>query len=219
MTTTKVNDRDFLRSRWDESVAEAINKRLQKSSSADSPYGEYQGRIDVRGLPIMLQMKSENVALAGSKPIPLSSVPPIRVMDFAFAQLRGFGQFCDVEMEDCIFDGAAIGANWARTFRRCSFVQASMKRAQLQGVFEDCDFSRADLSMSRSSRLSRFIRCKFSGTNLRSAQWVNVIFERCIFETAKFGNGSLGGSRFIGSRPTETQLATTIMNGCKFEEI
>lgn len=205
-----------LRARWVTEVAQEINVCLSRTGAATSPFGEIDGLVDLRGLPLSSILKSETIAMAAPKPIPLKSVPPIKKMDFSHGHFVGGGQFSSVEVEDCRFDFFELGSNWRRLFRRCSFVKAKLKRAHLGGIFEDCDFSKADLSQSVAGVPDRFVRCNFQGCSFKRASWTRVVLEHCDFSQATFGKGTFHGATFTGGAPSREQFGDTIVDRAVF---
>lgn len=46
---------------------------------------------------------------------------------------------------------------------------------------------------------------------MKKAVLLSCTFNECTFDGAEFHNGSLMGSKFIGNRPSDTQLGNTMI--------
>jgi len=207
-----------LRARWDEVDVVPINANLQNSGTAESPFGHYEGLTDFRGFQLKAHLKLSTIAMSGKKPIPQAVVPVTKNLDFSFS-IFARGGFSDVVAEDCKFDSVEIGSNWRRCFRRCTFKGAKLSRNYFAGRFEDCDFLKAELNSSSAGAADAFVRCNFTKANLKSANWIQVRFENCIFDGAKFGRASISGSRFVGTAPTGEQLSDTLVTKVVYEDV
>lgn len=207
-----------LRARWTLESIEKCCFALEKTGTAASPFGHYEGLEDFRGFSLSVGLDTTTVALAGKRPIPRGDVPPISNLDFSFANFKR-GGFEDVVAENCKFDGVVDCANWRRVYRCCSFIGTKMARNYFTGRFEDCDFSKAELNSSSAGATDSFVRCNFTKANFRSANWVQVRFENCTFDGAKFDRASVSGSRFIGAAPSEEQLKDTLIAKVVYEDV
>lgn len=206
-----------LKSRWTTDAVVAANAELLSSLRAASPFGKVDELEDFRGLTITANMRREVVALAPPRPIPLERVPALEAMDFSFSVAQDFGRFYDVEAVGCRFDGSSIPNEWGVKFSRCSFEGADLKRARFRGSFENCNFARSNLSMSKGARGTSFKDCDFSGARFDSLQWIQVCFLNCNFEGSAFKGGSLGGSRFVSCNLSTEKLAGVILDRARFE--
>jgi uncharacterized protein YjbI with pentapeptide repeats len=205
-----------IRNRWSNEVTEEINRSLSNDGDARSPFGEYNGRQDLRGIRLNRALARETVARSTRPPRALNDIPALAHLDFSFGVFEGEGQLSDVHVVDCRFDKFGQGSNWRSKFQACTFVGANMKRSQLLGEFVECDFESAKLSSSRAARATRFVRCNFRLADLRDAIWTQVLFEDCTFDEAVFGGGSLGGAKFLGCAPARAQLGDTLIGNAMF---
>ena len=110
-------------------------------------------------------------------------------LDFAKARMASLRLF-DVMIEDCCFDGADLSElrMWGTRILRTSFRGADLRGAALGGVengkrnlFQDVDFTKADLRRT-SHQSSDMVRCLFSNTKLKQAEFRGTVFVDCTFE-------------------------------------
>ena len=132
-------------------------------------------------------------------------------VDFTDCNMQFGGIGRQIRLTQCRFVGARLWAVIGYDVRGCDFTAAHMKNADLRGKFRDCVFADANLVGAQSDPESRFLRCDFSRARLRNVRWYDVVFTRCNWEGAKFGTGSVAGSRFVGTRPTPEQFGETIL--------
>lgn len=137
-------------------------------------------------------------------------------IDFSFLSTAKAGQFGFSTLDCCLFVAADFHSNLGNRFIRCDFSRAKLQRSVLRGSFEQCIFVNANLS-SVLANTCRFVECSFVQTNLKQANFYDCAFDRCDFTDCKFGGGSLAGSRFITSRPTESELGDTFLERVVFE--
>ncbi len=184
-----------LRDRWTPDQTSALNLAFEKGS-LDELQGleSFEDRLDIRGSRVSAIIRHRRFS----------------DLDLSFSSWPLPGQFLYSELRNCLFDQADVPANLDHKFFACSFRQARMARVVLRGVFEDCDFERANLHNAGGSAV-RFQGCSFKLANLTGAHLMRCSFERCDFQGAKFRNGSFAGSRFIDTRLDQSHLGNTIM--------
>lgn len=178
-----------------------VNRALEKNGHVDSPFPPIDGRTDLRGLSLAVFIKRAK----------------LKAIDFSGATREGFGQADMSLFEDCVFAGAVLDTNWGNSFVECTFAHAKMTGVVMRGTFDRCDFSNANLVSCLGDQVT-FERCLFKGTKLRKCQLTYCHFGGCEFEEAAFNKCSLSGSRFIGGRPSPSQLADTLIERCVFED-
>lgn len=190
-----------LRVRWTPELTERGNRYLL-GQQHDAPFPDLEnGFRDLRGLSIS--------AILGY--ITLADI------DFTGALTERFGQFGSCRVSQCRFRFSEISTNFGKEFTACDLTKANLSGATLRGSFKECDFASANLSSSMAKEL-RFVRCNFSGVNLRKAHLLHSHFEDCVFGENKFGSGSLAFSKFIRS-PLDTSCAgNTIMDRVVFQD-
>jgi fluoroquinolone resistance protein len=190
-----------LKQRWLPERLQEVNAQLASGDMIKSPFpmvtGDNVARHDLRGI-IITEMVS-NVTLDG--------------IDLSFSAFSGAGQFVNASCVECAFVGASLETNLGVSFVRCDFTRAKLN--VIRGVFKECIFRNADL-VSSLGRDIRFLRCDFSGANLRKANLYQCTFDQCRWENSKFGSGSLAESQFFGEFPSNSALGNTMLEGTKF---
>ncbi|NMO14916.1 pentapeptide repeat-containing protein [Pyxidicoccus fallax] len=78
-----------------------------------------------------------------------------------------------------------------------NFARAKLQGRYITHHFEDCDFTKSNLSDSHLG--GTFVRCTFSGANLKGANLHHCTFERCVFEDARLAHVSFNGSTLSDS--------------------
>lgn len=195
--------RATMRSRWSKSQICDINKQLKRGRLKSLPFPpivvDGQSVADLRGIAIttaFVRGKYDRVdfsyCIAG-----------------AAEGLGGVLQQC--EFIGCRFVGSQLWTNLGDKLIRCDLTEANLKGAWLRGRFEECSFRAANL-VSVDGGTEKFIRCDFTDAKMRKATLYDCVFDYCIWKGASFGSGSLAGSTFLGTRPTEAQLGDTIMD-------
>ncbi len=182
-----------LASRWSDELTKTAGSLLLGGGEPASPFGHVDGRADFRGLEISLMLKAN-----------------ISNLDLSFARFSGAAQLNVGAVINCKFDYAELDTNIRQVFRQCSFRKARLKEANLGRVFERCVFTEANLNGAAGSEVV-FTSCDFTRADLRLASFTHSRFENCCFEGARFHNGYLGRSIFIGGAPTTEQLGNTLL--------
>jgi len=166
-----------------------------------SPFGEHEGRMDFRCLP-------------------LGEIPAYRTLervDLTRATDARRGQLGQATWIDCLFDRVAMETNCGKSFVRCSFHRAKLSHSSLAGEFIDCDFTGADLSYTLAVEV-RFTGCRFDAAKFMGARWPRAHFENCSFTDAKIGSAVWAHARFVGGRPSDAQLASAMVPRAVFVE-
>jgi len=188
-----------LQARWTEEQVEKVNQCLVKGKLLDSPFGLFETRIDLRGLPLKEFIKGKT----------------LEGINFTFMTRVFAAQIGMSKVNDCIFSGAELDINLGKVFKNCVFEKAKMKEVCLRGEFEDCSFEGANMSSCKGDSV-KFINCSFKRANLTKVQLTNCLFEKCTFDGARMAGGSLHSSEFITNHPDSQQLGNTIMERCAF---
>ena len=102
--------------------------------------------------------------------------------------------------------------NLGKQFSRCNFRHANLRGTKFIGRFEDCDFSSSSLN-GRFAVEAKFVRCNFTKAILKGTHFICCKFEDCVWTDAKFGNGSINKSTFIGASPSIEQLGNHLHEG------
>lgn len=191
-----------LNERWSSAQVADVNDQILRASRArdpswrpTSPFGRTaEGLDDLRGLTIKVPIKY----LA------------VRHVDLSQCTLEMDGGLTLSDFVDCRLDRISLqGRFLTRLFERCSFRWSSLQDVRPGERFVDCDFSNAKLNRAM-ARGAHFVRCDFSAADLRGAHLMSCTFDNCRFDDARFGNGSLAGSRFIGPIDTSKFKATIL---------
>lgn len=167
-----------------------------------SPFGEHEGRMDFRYLPLGVIPANRTIERA----------------DLSGATDARRGQLGQANFVDCLFDGAKMETNLGKSFVRCGFRRANFSRSTLRGAFEDCDFSNANFSHCGGTEV-QFLRCDFTSTKMTGAALQRGVFDACIWSGAGLGNASLVHAVFRRSRPADAQMASAMVAGVRFEDI
>lgn len=166
-----------------------------------SPFGEHEGRLDFRCLP-------------------LGEIPAYRTfehVDLGGATDARRGQLGQATWIDCVFDGVAMETNCGKSFRRCGFRRARLSHSSLVGEYLDCDFTGADLSYTLAVEV-RFQGCRFDAAKFAGARWDRILFEDCSFADTRIGSAAWAHAHFKGSRPSDAQLASAMLPHVIFED-
>jgi uncharacterized protein YjbI with pentapeptide repeats len=213
--------------RWDEqSTASALDSLLKGTPT--SPFGHYDGRVDLRGLVVE---KSPRVPVSDG----LARITQLREFDHVevrdvdlssstVSDVRIFGS----RFENCVFDNAKLPGyrTWSGVFERCSFKSTNLKDTMMGGPemkdgkpwgpgsrYEDCDFSGADLR-DISTEFGRFVRCSFQRSRWYMTQTLSAVFEQCDFREADVNQVRFDGRRF--DKNGLVGLNDNKMMGCDF---
>jgi fluoroquinolone resistance protein len=185
-----------LRKRWTEQTTnDVVNRLINGSDLSGICTVTYGGKLftDLRGLQYagsIHNLDRENI-------------------DFSFA-IVAVGQITGKRLENCRFVGFKMtGTFLVDRVLNCDFSFASLKDTHLSGEFSGCSFREGNLCKSN-ARQTRFIKCDFSKTNLEWAHFMYCTFEECTFHQAKFGKGSLAGSKFYNGDIAEQDFKDTI---------
>lgn len=199
---TDMSDAKRNQLRWDGNLSKSTNQEISLmvkriSALPASPfYKTEDGLADFRGFPLKVQ---------------LSGVA-INDVDFSYSicLLSGSLNNCNVRRSKFFganFDGRFLGV----LFEDCDFEKSSLTSAALGSAsFLNCNFSGAKL-IDAMARGATFEKCSFDRANMKKAVLLGCTFNECTFEGAEFHNGSLVGCKFIGNRPSDTQLGNTMI--------
>lgn len=189
-----------LRSRWSPELMAEITNALVKCTGIVGTQvcgvHQIQGHeyLDLRGVAIqkfLLHATISNIDLSFCLPKGIGGENYTILRNCRFAKVDFSEAVLAVEAYSCDFNSARF--------------------EDIFGRFEDCSFIVANLNRVRGVGL-RFHRCDFSGANLFNAQLYKTIFDNCIWESCKLGQGSFAESTFIGTMPSKEQLGETIMD-------
>jgi hypothetical protein len=105
-----------------------------------------------------------------------------------FRHARGRLMFFESEISDSRFDSVSLSGQprFDRSFVRCTFRDASLRRLAIGTRVTECDFTGADLHALRSLPNTRFERCTFDGAALGGAEFSDTTFSDCTFVDAAF---------------------------------
>lgn len=103
------------------------------------------------------------------------------------------------------FSYCTLDGNIRDDFSECDFRHVRFQ-ATMSGAFTRCDFGGAFLKRLDSFRL-RFVDCDFTEAHFRHCNLNNTVFENCTWSNARFSGGSANGTQWVGTRPTDQQLA------------
>jgi uncharacterized protein YjbI with pentapeptide repeats len=192
--------------RWTETMMKQLNEEIAKAGKQRkpfpaSPFGRTPvGLVDFRGFTLregIMRMELQD-------------------HDLYLMRCDWAGAFVDCKVKGSVLDKIKIDGRFVGTrFEGDSFRSASMSNSSLGGIFQFCDFSKANLSKAGGNGV-RFIDCLFTEANLKQANLMRCYFERCTFDGAKFHNGSLAGSTFKDVDVTKVEWGNTIMDHVKF---
>lgn len=199
---TDMNDAKKNQLRWDENLSQSANREISiaaKKSGVipESPFQKTEdGLKDFRGFPLKVQLSRMEI-----NEVDLS---------YSICLLAGSLNNCNVrrsKFSGANFDGRFFGVR----FEDCDFEKISLKSTALgSAFFLNCNFSGAKMSDAM-ARGAIFERCSFDRANMKKAVLLSCTFNECTFDGAEFHNGSLMGSKFIGNRPSDTQLGNTMI--------
>jgi len=221
--------RPELTARWSPDQADTARRSLLRGKP-HSPFGNHDGRIDLRGLRFC---PDDAVHLAKIYDLDAVSVTAVDLSDGTFTQWRmSRTRFVDCRFDRCTFDGLRA---YSARFDRCSFIDSDLREASLGGWttrwrrrvygarYIDCDFTNADLRYLNPGH-AQFRGCAFVGSRWRGTRTMSAVFEDCDFRDATlrevmFDGRELGAG--IPRRRGENRLAgcdfsTTHLNGCSF---
>ncbi|GEE03864.1 hypothetical protein nbrc107696_43100 [Gordonia spumicola] len=210
-----------LRDRWSADSAEA-SYRLLLQGTAASPFGTIDGRTDLRGLSVGLALRLD----PPRRPLirrALGGRPTVRDVDLSFAELDQWRIF-DVDFENCRFDSAVLTSIrvFSASFTDCSFTSANLGGASLgsrstsggrRSRFDRCDFSGSDIR-SASTTPGFFTHCDFTGTRWQHTRFLETVLEFCDFRSAVVDGSFFDGRRFHQNAPVG--LGSNTLRGCDF---
>jgi uncharacterized protein YjbI with pentapeptide repeats len=196
-----------LRNRWSEEEILRVNQALAASriGELELPRHIVNGReyVDLRGMMLIIPMRDNHF-----EQVDLSYC----VSGLSIGKVT---QLLDTTFEDSRFVGARFDDMncWVKA-RRCVFDTARFH--VLGDIFEECSFVNAKMN-ERLVSDSRYIRCDFTNSDWRTTHALHHTFINCIWSGCKFGDGSFGWSRFVGTRPDPAMLGDTIMDDVVYE--
>jgi uncharacterized protein YjbI with pentapeptide repeats len=100
----------------------------------------------------------------------------------------------------CLFSCIdASSANVEGVFEECDFVEAQMKRMHffVEARLDKCDFSGANLDRCKAIVDVRFSKCNFTGAMMRHCRLEGIVFEDCVFDGAVLDGSGIIGVRFV----------------------
>lgn len=204
-----------LRERWGDDLNFEINRSLKKENWQDKnvpnarwqtqPFGLTEcGKIDLRGFVFREPSKYQNLVN----------------LDFSYAvQGAGItdgygvsrqGSFIASIMESCEFVGVEMPASFDGQFFECNFSEAVFDNTCMAEVFQNCLFLKSKMKNVK-TRGVRFVNCDFTKANLSHSKFYSAIFENCIFDEANFSGCSIPGSKFLGTRLSDNQIASCLV--------
>jgi uncharacterized protein YjbI with pentapeptide repeats len=156
------------------------------------PFGHSdEGLADLRGIPLSGFCRFDGIKLSR--------------VDFSNMEAASRLIFANSTLEDCKFDRSrARWGDMASSIKRTSFIGAKFKGSGFASTYEDCDFSKADLSGS-SCTSPTFSECKLARTKLDNSVLTGCFFVNCVL--AGKVKGVLFGTRIGGQ-----------MKGCDLRE-
>ncbi|RMI09774.1 pentapeptide repeat-containing protein [Cellulomonas triticagri] len=168
-----------------------------------SPWGEVDGRTDLRGFAFPSGFALAYLTLA----------------DLDLGGARGRVLLHEVDLTGCSFDGTRSTTQGAlrRSFTACTFRGARLPGVRLGGAFTDCDLDGAHLRGALTTGTTTFTRCRIgadlTGAVLRDARFVDcdftglttswqTTFERCTFVggVPDVGDAQVRGATVDGAR-------------------
>ncbi|MHA3019634.1 pentapeptide repeat-containing protein [Mycobacterium sp. BMJ-28] len=212
-----------LRSRWDEATTTFVLDSLMRGRPT-SPHGTYDNRVDLRGLTIEVPKRSKvNDNLERVSKIYEFNKAAIKNVDFSHSQLPEW-RVLTSSFTDCLFESSNLPSlrTYSAKFTRCSFRDSLMREASLGapegaknsgGVYEDCDFTGADLRDINTDH-GRFTGCVFVGTQWRNTRMLTAVFENCDFREAVISEVFFDGRKITDKGPAG--LGENKLKGCDF---
>jgi len=100
----------------------------------------------------------------------------------------------------CLFSlSEASAANIEGVFEECDFVGAKMRGMDffVDARLHKCDFSGADLDRCKAITNVRFTKCNFTGAMMRWCRLEGAVFEDCVFDGAVLDGSGIIGVRFV----------------------
>ncbi|WP_159094728.1 pentapeptide repeat-containing protein [Stenotrophomonas sp. ESTM1D_MKCIP4_1] len=200
-----------LRARWTPALVPHLSNPRHKDDWRDktivnrhwesSPFGTtIDGRRDYRGFPY-----------------PIPQYQNLQSIDLSHAQPSDGPTFLvNAILVDCDFTGVAMGSV-SESCVACRFDLCSFNQVELCGAFDGCSFVQSKLLKCASN--ATFTDCDFRNANLSGTDFSRARFVRCSFDGASFKGCDLHKAVFVGSRPSEEQLAACYGNaGIRFED-
>ncbi|WP_285033344.1 pentapeptide repeat-containing protein [Mycolicibacterium sp. lyk4-40-TYG-92] len=222
--------RPDLAARWMPDQAEAARESLL-GGKPQSPFGDHNGRIDLRGLrigpadavnPAKMIYELDRITVTG-----------VDLSDGTYTQCRwSRTKFVDCRFDRSRFDGLRT---YSARFDRCSFIDADLREASLGGwtkrwgrrvygaQYTDCDFTNADLRYLNVGD-AWFRGCAFVGSRWLGTRTMSAVFKDCDFRDATLREVTFDGRELgagIPRRRGTNRLAgcdftTTHLHGCSF---
>lgn len=191
----KKQSKKELIARWTKEYLDMCNQRLVNGDYW-SPFGEFEGRLDLRGFQMEKPLKYVN----------------LDAIDFAHGSTVRVGQILSNAVTNCCFEDFGMSTNMRTKFQDCNMKKLKARGAAIHGEFVNCDFSGANLSMLHPGSGGMFDNCSFDHVNFKGAHLIRGTFVNCSFDGAKFGKGSFGSSKFVGGMPSRDQFGDTIVD-------
>lgn len=212
-----------LRDRWSADSADTAMELLLRGQ-AESPFGSYEGRVDMRGLTVEQPARTA-VGSNLSRIAKIFKFEQRRIdgVDFSYASLPEW-RVNDTRFDNCVFDHAKLISfrSYSAVFERCTFRSTKLNDAVLGatsndrrpgGVFQDCDFSGADLR-GASTDPGRFVRCDFQASKWKGTRFLSTVLEYCDFRGASIDGAFFDGRAFSNNAPVG--LGENKLTGCNF---
>lgn len=197
--------------RWNHELDFGINHSLKKENWKDKntpnsrwvehPFGiTEEGKLDFRGFPFREPLKFHY----------------LQNIDFSYSltlneMTKGYGMSCGGSIissivEYCSFVESLMPANLSEKFVGCNFDKAVFDSTRINALFESCTFIKCKIKNVLGEM--RFINCNFVGANLTKSNFYSCYFENCQFDKANFSGCNISGSTFVGTKPSESQIAS-----------
>ncbi|WOZ77716.1 pentapeptide repeat-containing protein [Kosakonia sacchari] len=197
--------------RWNHELDFGINHSLKKenwkdkntpnSRWVDHPFGTTEeGKIDFRGFPFREPLKYHYL-----QNIDFSYSLSLNEMTKGYGLSRG-GSIISSLVEHCSFVESLMPANLSEKFVGCNFDKAVFDSTRINALFESCTFIKCKIKNVLGEM--RFINCNFVGANLKKSNFYSCYFENCQFDEANFSGCNISGSTFVGTKPSEAQIAS-----------
>lgn len=225
-----------LRERWSDESLLADGWAVLKGEQPAVELPEVEGRTDLRGIPA--PPSATEVEPWRPPWIEGVSLERLDLSHAAFGKVR----LMDVELRDCILDGADLsecivrGGSWSQ----CRLTGATVSQAYLSGStgsttdgprfrVEDCDLTKADL------RKAHLVRAELTGVTFGSARMQGAVFTDVTFDSVAFAETDLREAWFgyhempasgVSIRMRDVDLSTAglelamldgcVLDGCRF---
>lgn len=206
-----------LRARWDDADAAVSGLALLGGLTVPTPFGDVNGRVDLRGLRIdrgssvaVMAMRAPGLGLQADGHTVRFKEAVWRGLDLTHAVL-GDRALDGCTITDCVLDRAdlAFAILWRTTIERSSLVGANLNHVQVlpevgggrRSVLREVDLSRAKLSRAS------FTDADLIGCDFTAARAPGVEFSCCGIGETRFVDARLGAGRFLNLAVPATDLS------------